>query len=192
MKLFIKISMLILASVIALLMARTTIAAATSGYLSLENVKVSTVGKGNQKTLSMEIWTNKPIPLDGKSGAFGYAALTNGGNNLLVLVTHLPIDDSSYENPKSGFHAHVLDLKSPTDACKGANFEVDVQNSKKNTAFDADYKWKASGNKISVENVPVADLSDAGVESVVSFTLKPILDANKKPTNLCVTVADKA
>lgn len=184
--------MLVLASAIAVLMARATVAAQTSGYLSIENVKLSTEVKGNNKTLSLQIGTQKPIPVDGKSGAFGYAALTNNGNNLLVLVTHLPIDDSSHEDSKTGFHAHVLDLKSPTAACKGASFEVDLENSGKNSAFDADYKWKVNSNKISVEKVPVADLSDAGVETVVSFTLKPILDANKKPTNLCVTIVDKA
>ncbi|MGR8979103.1 MAG: hypothetical protein ACU84H_03280 [Gammaproteobacteria bacterium] len=192
MKLFIKISMLVLASAVALIMSRVSFGAETSGYLSIENVKLGVEGKGNTKTLNMEIRTNKPIPVDGKSGAFGYAALTNNGNNLLVLVTHLPIDDSSHEDPQTGFHAHVLDLKSPTQACTGATFEVDLENSGKNSAFDADYPWKASGNKISVEKVPVADLSDAGVEAVVSFKLKPILDANKKPTNLCVTVMDKA
>jgi hypothetical protein len=66
-----------------------------------------------------------------------------------------------------------------------------LENSGKNTAFDADYKWKIDNNKASIENVPVADLGDAGVESVVSFTLKPILDATKKATNLCITVVDK-
>ncbi len=42
-----------------------------------------------------------------------------------------------------------------------------------------------------MKKVPVADLGDAGVESIVSFTLKPILDANNKPTHLCVKVTDQ-
>jgi hypothetical protein len=162
------------------------------GYLSLKNVEVELEGKSDAKTLELKINTLKPIPVDGKSGAFGYAALADSGNNVLVLVTHLPIDDSSHENSTSGFHAHVLDLKKSIDACKGANFEVDLENSGKNTAFDADYKWKAEGNKISVEKVPVKDLGDAGVEGVASFTLKPILDSENHPTNLCVTVVDQA
>jgi hypothetical protein len=108
-----------------------------------------------------------------------------------VLVTHMPIDDSSHENQENGFHTHVLDLKEPTAACAGANFEVDLENSGKNTAFDADYQWQINGSKISVDNVPVKDLGDAGVDTIVSFTLKPVLDAQQKPTNLCVTVADK-
>ena len=164
----------------------------TAGYLSISRTDVKVKGKGDTKTLAMEVQAQEPIPVDGRSGAFGYAALTDDVNNLLVLVTHLPIDDSSYENPESGFHAHVLDLKAPTDACKGANFEVDLEGSGKNAAFDANYKWAVDNNRISVQNVPVKDLGNAGVETIVSFTLKPVLDANKKPTNLCVTVADKA
>lgn len=47
--------------------------------------------------------------MDGESGAFGYGTLTDVGNNLLVVVTHLPIDDSSYEKTLSDIHTHVLD-----------------------------------------------------------------------------------
>lgn len=166
-------------------------AAGQPGYLMIKEAEVEVEIKDSLKTLDLEIKTNGKIPMDGKSGAFGYAALTAEGNNLLVLVTHLPIDDSSHENPKSGFHTHVLDLKTPTEACKGANFEVDLENSGKNKAFDANYRYKITGNEIEVEGVSTADLGDAGVESVVSFTLKPILDATQKPTNLCVFVVDQ-
>ena len=182
-----------LAVIVGLSITAATIHAAQKpGYLLIKETEVEVENNGGNKTLDLEIKTQAPIPVDGKSGAFGYAALTDGGNNLLVLVTHLPIDDSSYEQSTSGFHAHVLDLKEPGEACNGANFEVDLDNSGKNKAFDADYQWQAKGNKISVEKVPVADLGDAGVESVVSFTLKPILNADKKPTHLCVTVADQS
>jgi hypothetical protein len=182
----------LLAAAIGLTLAGGVALAETAGYLSLKEVEVEWEAKADKKLLEVEIKTDKDIPMDGKSGAFGYAVLTDGGNNVLVLVTHLPIDDSTHEATPSGFHTHVLDLKNPTEVCPGANFEVDLENSGKNTAFDADYKWKIDNNKASIENVPVADLGDAGVESVVSFTLKPILDANKKATNLCITVVDKA
>lgn len=181
----------LLAAALGLLTTTTIHAVQHPGYLMLKETEVEVKSNGSKNTLNLEIKTQAPIPVDGKSGAFGYAALTDGGNNLLVLVTHLPIDDSSHENPKSGFHAHVLDLKDPSGACAGANFEVDLDNSGKNKAFDADYQWTVKGNKISAEKVPVADLGDAGVESVVAFTLKPILDADNKPTNLCVTVTDQ-
>ncbi|MGR9085462.1 MAG: hypothetical protein ACU841_00105 [Gammaproteobacteria bacterium] len=183
---------LILALAVAMTFASGMIVAETAGHLSISQLKVLAEGVGSNKTLDVEIRARQPIPADGISGAFGYAALTDNGNNVMVVVTHLPIDDSSHEDPKSGFHTHVLDLKAPTDACAGASFEVDLENSAKNSAFDADYKWTVEGNKVFVDNVPVSDLGDAGVEAVVSFTLKPVLDANRKPTNLCVDVVDKA
>ncbi|MGZ6238053.1 MAG: hypothetical protein ACXWMJ_12160 [Syntrophales bacterium] len=182
----------LLASAIGLPLAGGVALVETAGYLSLKEAEVEWEAKADKKLLEVEIKTDKDIPMDGKSGAFGYAVLTDGGNNVLVLTTHLPIDDSSHEATPSGFHTHVLDLKNPTEACPGANFEVDLENSGKNTAFDADYKWKIDNNEASIEKVPVSDLGDAGVESVVSFTLKPILDANKKATNLCVSVVGKA
>jgi hypothetical protein len=110
---------------------------------------------------------------------------------VLVLTTHLPIDDSSHEQTPSGFHTHVLDLKAPSAGCAGANFEVDLENSTRNKAFDANYAWSIKANKIEIENVPAADLGDAGVESLVSFTIKPILDAQQKPQHLCVSVVDQ-
>lgn len=166
-------------------------AAEPAEYLSIKETEVAVESKGAVKMLDLEIKTAANIPVDGKSGAFGYAALSDDGNNLLILVSHLPIDDSSRENPKSGFHTHVLDLKEPTAACKGANFEVDLQNSAKNKAFDADYKYQIKGNEISIDDVPVSDLGDAGVEAVVAFTLKPVLDAYQKASNLCVYVVDQ-
>ncbi|MGR8933188.1 MAG: hypothetical protein ACU837_02215 [Gammaproteobacteria bacterium] len=169
----------------------TCLAAAQTPYLALKKAEIEVESEGPAKTLKLEIETQADIPVDGKSGAFGYAALSDGGNNVLVLVTHLPIDDSSHENPKSGFHVHVLDLKDPSPACKGANFEVDLENSSKNKAFNTDYKYRIKGHEIEISDVPVADLGDAGIETVASFTLKPILDAAQKPTNLCVSVIDQ-
>jgi hypothetical protein len=163
--------------------------AETPGYLSIKKAEADWEGK--EKAVEFEIETGGAVPMEGKAGAFGYGALTDGPNNVVVLVTHLPIDDSSHENPKSGFHTHVLDLKAPTAACSGATFEVDLENSGKNTAFDANYAWSVKGNKIEVKHIPAADLGDAGVENLVTFTIKPILDAQRKPTNLCVTVVEK-
>jgi len=165
---------------------------AAPDYLAIKEVEVEReAAKTGKSHLSLKIKTQGTIPMNGKSGGFGYAALTDQGNNVLVLVTHLPIDDSSHEDRKSGFHAHVLDLKAPGPACSGATFEVDVENSKKNSAFDANYRWKVKGAEIEVEDVPTADLGDAGVEGVAAFTLKPILGADAAPTNLCVTVTDQ-
>ena len=110
---------------------------------------------------------------------------------MLVLVTHLPIDDSTQERLPSGFHAHVLDLKAASAECAGASFEVDVENSKKNSAFDAHYRWEVQGSTLTIEDIPLADLGDGGIESIASFTLKPILDPNGALSHLCVTVVDQ-
>lgn len=147
--------------------------------------------KARSKAVEIEIETAAAIPMDGKAGAFGFGALTDGTNNVLVLTTHLPTDDSSHEQSPSGFHTHVLDLKSAGPAYPGANFEVDLVNSAKNSAFDANYDWSIKGNKVEVENVPAENLGDAGIESLVTFTIKPILDVNQKHNNLCVTVIDQ-
>ena len=162
-----------------------------ANYMQLKSVETEVEADAAKKTLKLEIKTKGNIPMDGKSGAFGYAALTDDGNNLLVAVTHLPIDDSSYEKVPSGFHTHVLDLMKPTAACVGANFEVDLANSGKNKAFDADYAWSVKKEKITVKNIPVTDLGDAGVEAVVSFTLKPVLGEDGNPSNLCIYVVDQ-
>jgi hypothetical protein len=124
-------------------------------------------------------------------GISGSSAIAAGTNNVLVLTTHLPIDDSSHEHATSGFQTHVLDLKAPGSACADANFELDLEGSAKNSAFDANYVWSIKGNSVEVEKVPASNLGDTGVESVVSFTILPILDAQKNPTNLCITVIDQ-
>lgn len=165
--------------------------AETPGYLNVKEAEVEWESKGKGKVLDVEIETSEAVPMDGKAGAFGYGILTDGTNNVAVLVTHLPIHDSSHEDPKSGFHTHVLDLKQPTAACPGATLEVDLENSGNNTAFDANYAWSIKGTKIKIEGIPVADLGDAGAENLVTFTIKPVLDAKQNPTNLCVTVAQQ-
>lgn len=164
--------------------------AAEPSYLQLKEA-VEAGRKGLAKVLALEIETASPIPINGKAGAFGYGALTDGPNNVLVLSTHLPINDSKYEQAPSGFHTHVLNLKAPTPNCAGASFEVDLPSSTKNTGFDANYPWSIKGSKIKVEKIPTADLGDAGVENIVSFTIKPILDIQQQPTHLCVTIVDK-
>ncbi len=157
-------------------------------YLDLKNSTIKVSRTHRNTHLDIELKTAGTIPMDGKAGAFGYAFLTDGGNNVLVAVTHLPIDDSSYEQVPSGFHTHVLDLKAPTSSCAKANFEVDLENSAKNQSFDANYNWSIKKNKLKIKNVPVSDLGDGGVEGLASFTLKPVLNDQKKPDHLCVYV----
>lgn len=167
-------------------------ARAGDDHLKLKQVSSGRVSSNDGKTMvSVRLETAGDIPMDGKAGAFGYAALSDGSNNVLVLATHLPIDDSLREAAGSGFHAHVLDLKAPTPACAGATFEVDVESSKRNPAFDADYYWTSKGRIIEARNIPAADLGDAGLESFAAFKLKPVLGTGGDPIHQCVVVVDQ-
>lgn len=176
-------------ALVALLAASNVLAG--EDYLRLKEVEAEWKATADTRTVSVEVKTAAPIPTDGKAGAFGYAFLSDATNNVLVVVTHLPIDDSSYEKVPSGFHTHVLDLKSPSAACDGASFEVDIPASKANTQFDANFRWEAEGSEVEIKNVPVAELGDAGIETVASFKLKPVTGPDGKPTNLCVSVVDQ-
>lgn len=166
-------------------------ALAGEDHLRLKEAEVEWKGTADAKTVSVEIKTAAPVPMDGKAGAFGYAFLSDATNNVLVIVTHLPLDDSAYEKVPSGFHTHVLDLKPPTAACADASFEVDLPASTANARFDADYRWQIEGNEVEIEHVPAADLGDAGIEAVAAFKLKPVPGPDGKPTNLCVSVVDQ-
>jgi hypothetical protein len=72
-----------------------------------------------------------------------------------------------------------------------ARFEVDIPASRANHRFDADYRYEVEGSEIEIEGVPAADLGDAGIETIASFKLKPVVGADGKPTNLCVSVVDQ-
>ena len=158
------------------------------GHLQLTSASADITGQ----RLKADITTAANVPLDGMSGAFGYAVLTNGGDgaldNVVVIVTHLPIDDSSHEDPVSGFHTHVLDLKTPSNKCKKHDLEVDLAGSGANSAFDSDYKFKINGNDINLREVPTSDLGNpSGVGAVASFTITPVF-TGKNLTNLCVDI----
>lgn len=178
-----------LTAVFAVSMIMTPAFAASSGYLTIKSSS-STISSGE---LNASIKTKSAIPTNGKAGAFGYAVLTNGGSgdldNVLVIVTHLGIDDSSFENPRSGFHAHVLDLTIPLDdACAGFDAEVDLLASVANTSFDPDYSYKIRGNVLTISGIPTSDLGDAtAVDAIVAFTVTPVFSGTDL-TNLCVDV----
>ncbi|MDV3241924.1 MAG: hypothetical protein LOY00_09165 [Methylocaldum sp.] len=112
--------MTLFGSVASMILVSSPSWAETPNYLKVKQAEVEWENKSKGKVLDVEIETSAAVPMDGKAGAFGYGALTDGTNNVLVLVTHLPIQDSTHVDPKSGFHAHVLDLKKPTAACDGA------------------------------------------------------------------------
>ena len=157
-----------------------------SGHLTINEAEVEL----DDDELEVEIETSANIPVDGLT-KFGYAILTDGGSgtldNVLVVVTHLPIDDSGFEDPVSGFHTHVLDLKTGAGLCATFPLEVDLAGSGANAAFDPDYDFEVDGNEIEIEDVPTSDLgSPSTIASAVAFTVTA-LPIGPSPTNLCVT-----
>jgi len=143
----------------------------------------------NGNSLKATITVTAPIPVDGSS-AFGYAILTGSGpatNNVLVLVTHVGFDDSSFEDRKSGFHTHVLDLKTPTGSCPGATFEVDLATSPSNAGFDKKYAYNIAGNVASINHAKVSDLNGGAVANIAAFLASAVF-AGPTLTNICVNV----
>ena len=70
----------------------------SAGHLMLDKSEVKVK---NGATLDVKIKVTAEIPKD-ESSAFGYAALTDGGNKVLVLVTHVPaFDDSDFDDTES-------------------------------------------------------------------------------------------
>ena len=160
---------------------------------NIVKIKSSTSSISNDE-LSASITTKSAIPTNGKYGAFGYAILTNARSdsldNVVVIVTHLGIDDSSHENPRSGWHTHVLDLMNPSSpSCDGHTLEVDLDGSVANTAFDSDYAYGMKGNKLTITDVPISDLDNpSSVVGIAAFTVTPVFDSGNQLTNLCVDV----
>jgi hypothetical protein len=162
-------------------------------FLSISNTstEVKRWWNGEQivSLMDSKVKVRADIPLDGLSGTFGYAWLTDDLNNVLALVSHLPIDESSYEIPGPGLYAYVLDMKAATADCAGYDLELDIQNSLANPAFDADYEWSVDDNRLRVSKVPTADLADTGVEKIVAIKLASIL-SEEVLTNVCVDVIE--
>jgi len=160
----------------------------TPGYLHIEKVKLKVQHEDGTWTLDVKIHVDDKIPLDGSGGAFGYAILTAGFDNVLVLVTHIGIEDSQHVG-RGGFHTHVLDLKAATENCGGFDAEVDLVGSAANSAFDPGYRFKVAGRNAEIRDVPTSDLGDAGVEAFASFTVTPVFSGDAL-TNLCVHVVE--
>lgn len=178
-----------LAAILAVSMIVTP--AFASGHLVLDGFFAQTTANNDNTRIKVSFTTGADVPVDGTSGAFGYAVLTGGLNNVLVLVTHLPIDDSEHEDETSGFHTHVLDLMAPSAACDGFSAEVDLANSVANKGFDLDADYSIDGSEVSIGYVPTKLLGGDTVGAVASFTVTPVFDGENL-TNLCVTVVDLA
>lgn len=166
---------------------------ATSKFLSISSssTEVERWWDGSQivSMLDSKVLVRGNIPLGGTAGNVGYAWMTADLNNVLVLISRMPIDESSHLVPGAGFYTYVLDIKPASPSCEGYNLEVDIPGSLANSAFDKDYDWSVDGKRLKISRVPTADLGDAGVERIVAIELTSIL-SEEIVTNLCVEVME--
>lgn len=202
----------LIAALTATMVLAQSVSAVPASHLTIEKSVVGHAGKN----LNIAILTGGEIPTDGSSGAFGYGVITGfkkgAPENVLALTTHMCAadhfdqsdngdcpdgtiglltalglgDNEDHNGPE--FHAHVLDLTSPTLACSGFDAEVDLARTlKTKNNVIANYPVTVIGNGIVVEEVPIKDLHDATVEAIVAFTITPVASGSDI-TNLCLDI----
>jgi len=134
---------------ISMLMAQGALADdERASHLVIDDVSFTTVTDDGEDFLKVVIETDGPVKNNGQYGAYGYGVLTNGGENVLALTTHMCAADSPHQGDASDdrcpnsvglvneeidlsgvasaidgplFHAHVLDLKGATANCAGVD-----------------------------------------------------------------------
>lgn len=149
----------------------------TGSHLTITSSR-TTVRDGK---LDVSFTTGGAVPMEGSTVPFAYLIRTsplydNTGpqppSGSLVLTTHLPFDDSSSEDPKSGFHTHVWDFQVASAACAGYELEV------VGAGTDAAFEYAVSGNSVTLTNVPVAQLASEKVTEIAALELKRTTTGN--------------
>ncbi|HEY9386825.1 MAG TPA: hypothetical protein VIP70_07280 [Nitrososphaeraceae archaeon] len=172
------------------------VAFAVQDYLQLQSFDVKEQDNG---AIDVQIKTEGDIPTREAKSGFGYAVLTDVGDeeveNALVAVTHIGFVDFDEEAAveENEFHTHVLDLTgSVSGECEDSNYEVDLQSSAANEAFDPGYPLSIENNKITIEDVQTDDLAGDNVKAVVSFTAEAIFDGNNGDDveQICIDIED--
>jgi hypothetical protein len=186
----------LLAAVLALTVTGTgPVAFAGQDYLQLQSFDV----KEDNGAIDVQIKTEGDIPTREAKSGFGYAVLTDVGDeevdNALVAVTHIGFVDFDEEAAveENEFHTHVLDLTgSVSGECEDSDYEVDLQSSAANEAFDPGYSLSIDNNKITIEDVQTDDLAGDNVKAVVSFTAEAIFDGNNGDDveQICIDIED--
>jgi hypothetical protein len=183
-----------LAVIIALTMtgmaaSSSKIAFAIEDYLQLRSATVTENGN-----IDVDIQTGGNIPTQRDDTGFGYAVLTDVGDefvdNVLVAVTHIGFDDFDRSIEDNEFHTHVLDLTNDISSdCSGSDFEVS-RTSTDNEAFDPNFPLSIQNNKISIDNIDTNDLAGDTVKAISSFTAEAIFDNDGDVQHVCVDIQD--
>jgi hypothetical protein len=163
----------------------TTPALAIENYLQLRSAIVNYHGGD----IDVDIRTGGNIPSESGNNGFGYAVLTDVGDesvdNALVAVSNIGI--KSTKNDK--LNTYVLDLTGDTTrACSGSDYEV-TKSSSDNEGFDTSYPIDVEGNKISIDDVDTEDLASGTIKATASFSAEAITN-NGKIKQICIDIQD--
>src|ERR687895_1357429 len=167
----------------------TATAHAIENYLQLRSANVNYHGGD----IDVDIRTGGNIPSESGNNGFGYAILTDVGDesvdNVLVAISDIGLKNNDKSTKNDKLHTYVLDLTGDTfKACWGSDYEV-AKSSSDNEGFDTIYPIDLEGNKISIDDVDTNDLASGTVKAIASFTAEAITN-NGKIKQICIDIQD--
>src|SRR5918999_5418525 len=162
---------------------------AIENYLQLRSANVDYHGG----EIDVDIRTGGNIPSESGNNGFGYAVLTDVGDesidNVLVAISDIGLKNNDKSTKNDKLHTYVLDLTGDTSkACSGSDYEV-AKSSSDNEGFDTSYPIDVKGNKISIDDVNTNDLASDTVKAIASFTAEAIT-TNGKIKQICIDIQD--
>jgi hypothetical protein len=187
------LSIILLALMISLTVtvgsAKLITAYAIENYLQLRSANVDYHGGD----IDVDIRTGGNIPSESGNNGFGYAVLTDVGDesvdNVLVAISDIGLKNNDKSTKNDKLHTFVLDLTGDTSkACSGSDYEV-TKSSSDNEGFDTIYPIDVEGNKISIDDVDTNDLASGTVKAIASFTAEAITN-NGKIKQICIDIQD--
>src|ERR671916_419296 len=187
------LSIILLALIISLTVtvgsANLVTAYAIENYLQLRSANVN----HQNGDIDVDIRTGGNVPSESGNNGFGYAALTDVGDesvdNVLVAISDIGLKNNDKSTKNDKLHTYVLDLTGDTSkACSGSDYEV-TKSSSDNEGFDTSYPIDVEGNKISIDDVDTNDLASGTVKAIASFTAEAITN-NGKIKQICIDIQD--
>ena len=187
------LSIILLALIISLTVtvgsAKLITAYAIENYLKLRSANVDYHGGD----IDVDIRTGGNIPSESGNNGFGYAILTDVGDesvdNVLVAISDIGLKNNDKSTKNDKLHTYVLDLTGDTSkACSSSDYEV-TKSSSDNEGFDTIYPIDVEGNKISIDDVDTNDLASGTVKAIASFTAEAITN-NGKIKQICIDIQD--
>ena len=162
---------------------------AIENYLQLRSANVDYHGGD----IDVDIRTGGNIPSESGNNGFGYAVLTDVGDesvdNVLVAISDIGLKNNDKSTKNDKLHTYVLDLTGDTSKdCSGSDYEV-TKSSSDNEGFDTIYPIDVEGNKISIDDVDTNDLASGTVKAIASFTAEAITN-NGKIKQICIDIQD--